>query len=179
MTWSQYDRRPRWRARVLSAVNLRPLTKLVLLVTCELGPMRRDGKVCVSRATVAEALGIRHEQRVSDGWKQACETGFLALLHKGSHGRPSTYQALIPEPLVTADPVTISDRHTRSLESPQIRSLGADPTSLLVTADPVTITTPAAQTQPLDESRTNHLPDEGSKEDEVGTDFRSQARGPR
>lgn len=119
---TKYDRRPRWRDQVLGSSKLRPLTKLVLVVTAEY--MRADGKVCVQRSTIAERLGLTHMQRVTDAWAQACEHEYMTLLHKGAHGRPSTYQAIVPDPsVVTADPVTISDRSTRSLERPQIRSL--------------------------------------------------------
>lgn len=103
-----YDRRPKWRAAMLRSA-LHPQTKLVLLVT--LDHMKTDGKVYVDRRTVANALGLAHPQRVSERWSQACKAGFLTLVHKGSHGRHSTYQALIPD--------GPSVRATRSLEEPQ------------------------------------------------------------
>jgi hypothetical protein len=125
MSMSSYDRRPRWRDAVLASTKLRPLTKLILIVTADY--MKRDGKVTVERETVAARLSLNHVQRVSEGWKQACDHEFLKLVHKGSFGGPSTYEGLvIHEPSVTANPVTASDRHTRSLESPQIRSLPSD-----------------------------------------------------
>lgn len=102
-----YDRRPKWRAAMLRS-TLQPQTKLVLLMTFE--HMKADGKVYVDRATIAQALGLTHPQRVSERWSQACGAGFLTLVHKGSHGRHSTYQALIPD--------ASSDRVTRSLEVP-------------------------------------------------------------
>ncbi len=100
-----YDRRPKWRAAMLRS-SLHPQTKLVLLVT--LDHMKSDGKVYVDRRTIANALGVKHPQRVTERWSQACAAGFLTLVHKGSHGRHSTYQALTPD--------APSDRVTRSLE---------------------------------------------------------------
>ena len=111
-----YDRRPKWRAAMLRS-TLQPTTKLVLLVTLE--HMKTDGKVYVDRATVARALGFTHPQRVTERWSQACEAGYLTLVHKGSHGRHSTYQALIPD--------ASSDRVTRSLGEPQNPVTREDP----------------------------------------------------
>jgi hypothetical protein len=111
------------------------MTKLVLLVT--LDHMRANGKVCIDRATVAKALGIRHPQRISERWTQACDADYLALLHKGSHGRPSTYEAQIPE--------VSSVRTTRTLGRP------ANPDTKEAPQCPdgqVTTTRDPAQTQP-------------------------------
>jgi hypothetical protein len=130
-----YDRRPRWKDVILRAATLQPTTKLVLLVTLE--HMKADGKVYVDRATIARALGLSHPQRVSERWSQACEAGYLTLVHKGSHGRHSTYQALIPE--------VPSVRVSRSLETPE------NPVTRETTKCPenaVTTTRDPAQTQP-------------------------------
>ena len=101
----RYDRRPEWRRAVLRS-SLSPLTKLVLLVTHE--HMRPNGRVSVKRSVIANELGIRHTQRISERWADAVEKKFLTLVHKGSHGRPSTYEGLIPDPP--------SIRASRSLE---------------------------------------------------------------
>lgn len=104
-----HDRRPEWLRAVKRSATITPTTKLVLVETGE--HMRADGKVCVERWVIANALGMRYHQRVTERWAEACESGFLTLVHKGSHGRASTYQGLFPG--------RSSDRESRSLDNPE------------------------------------------------------------
>jgi hypothetical protein len=71
--------------------------------------MRADGKVSVSRKTVADALGWRHVQRVSERITEAHDAGFLITVIKGSYGRAAVWQAVFPDPVSVRATRTVSE----------------------------------------------------------------------
>jgi hypothetical protein len=102
-----YDRRERWLREVLRSVRLHPQTKLALVVLYK--HMRDDGKVSVSRETVARELGLGHVRRVSERLTAARDAGFLVTVVEGSYGRTATWQAVFPDDVRVRGTSTLTD----------------------------------------------------------------------
>jgi hypothetical protein len=137
MSGNRYDRRPQWRREVLRSARLHPTTKLVLLVLHD--HMRPDGKVSVSRRTVADKLGWRHTQRVSERITHAHEAGFLVTVIEGSYGRTATWQGVLP------GDVTVCT--TRTVSAPGFPD-GYDPSNRPVSRTPLLKRTPVMGHRP-------------------------------
>jgi hypothetical protein len=131
MAGGWYDRRPQWRREVLRTARLTHSTKLVLLVLHE--HMRPDGKVSVSRRTVADALGWRHIRRVSEHLTSARDAGFLVTVIEGSYGRTAVWQGVFPGDVRVRETSTLTDVANPHPYDP---SKGADCPHPITKADP-------------------------------------------
>jgi hypothetical protein len=101
------DRREQWLREVLRSPRLHPQTKVVLVVMYR--HMRTDCKVSVSRRTIADQLGWRHIQRVSERITAAHDAGFLVTVIEGSYGRTATWQGVFPDRITVRPTRTVRE----------------------------------------------------------------------
>jgi hypothetical protein len=152
MTVEAFDRRPAWKRAVRRSARLHPQTKRVLLVLHD--HMRADGKVSVTRRTVADELGWRHVQRVSEHITEAREAGFLVTVVEGAFGRPATWQAVFPGDVTVRKTRTVRGFQKEGVTVRRTRTVrgsgGADaydPSKRPHGADTITRADPSCQAQ--------------------------------
>jgi hypothetical protein len=131
VTGEPFDRRPRWRREVLRTARLSGATKSVMWVLYD--RMRADGKVSVSRRTVADEMGWRHKRRVSEHLRAARNAGFLVTVTEGSYGRTATWQAVFPGDVRVRKTSTLTESENPHPYDP---SKGASPQHPITKANP-------------------------------------------
>ena len=131
MTGERYDRREQWLSAVLHSSRLHSQTKNVMVVLYR--HMRADGKVSMSRRTIADKLDWRHVQRVSQHLTAAHEEGFLVTVIAGAYGRTATWQAVF-----SGDVTVRKTRTVMEYEKPD----GYDPSNRPVFQDTITKANP-------------------------------------
>ena len=137
MTGERYDRREQWLSAVLHSSRLHSQTKNVMVVLYR--HMRADGKVSMSRRTIADKLDWRHVQRVSQHLTAAHEAGFLVTVVAGAYGRTATWQAVFPGDITVRKTRTVTE-----YEKPD----GYDPSTVRFFRTPLLKRTPLTWRRP-------------------------------